>query len=93
LNRLGRRTAGEAATILAGGAFGAVFGPGGRAAGRRLGLVVGRQIEWEKLSIRPRDAQPDRAPRAARSAPPAGVGGVADVTQDAGKSQQDTEAV
>jgi len=93
LNRLGKRTAGEAATILAGGAVGAVFGPGGRTAGRRLGLVVGRQIEWEKLSIHPRDVQPARAPRAARIAPPAGAGGVADVAQDAGKSQQDTEAV
>ena len=91
LNRLGKRTAGEAATILAGGAVGAVFGPGGRAAGRRLGLVVGRQIEWEKLSIHPQDGQAPRAPRAARGAPPAGTGGVADVNQDAGKSQQDTE--
>jgi hypothetical protein len=50
LNRFGKRVAGESATILVGGAVGSLFGPVGRAAGRRVGFVVARQIEWDKLT-------------------------------------------
>jgi hypothetical protein len=51
LNRFGKRTAGEAATILVAGAIGSVFGSGGRAVGRRFGFVLGHQITWEQLSL------------------------------------------
>lgn len=50
LNRLGKRVAGESATILVGGAVGSIFGAGGRVVGRRVGFVVARQIEWDKLT-------------------------------------------
>jgi len=49
LNRFGKNTAGEAATILLAGSIGSIFGPGGRSVGQRLGLIVGRQIAWDNL--------------------------------------------
>jgi hypothetical protein len=50
LDRFGKNAAGEAATVLVAGTIGSVFGPGGRALGRRLGLIVGTRIAWENLN-------------------------------------------
>jgi hypothetical protein len=65
LNRLGKRVAGESATILVGGAVGSIFGAGGRVVGRRVGFVIARQIEWDKLTDPLSEDEPAAAPRPA----------------------------
>ncbi len=49
LNRFGRNTAGEAATILVAGSVGSMFGPSGFKVGQRIGRVVSKRIEWDHL--------------------------------------------
>lgn len=49
LDRFGKNTAGEAATVLVAGGIGALFGPSGFKVGNRIGRVVSKRIEWDKL--------------------------------------------
>lgn len=49
LNRFGKNTAGEAATILVAGSVGSVFGLSGLKVGQRIGRVVSKRIEWDQL--------------------------------------------
>ena len=51
IDTLGKTTAGESLTVLAGGTVGSIFGPGGRAMGQRIGIIVGKRVEWHKLGI------------------------------------------
>jgi len=50
LNRFGKNTAGEAATILMAGSVGSVFGLSGLTVGQRIGRVVSKRIEWDQLA-------------------------------------------
>jgi DNA-binding CsgD family transcriptional regulator len=59
LDRFGKNTLGESASVLVAGSVGAVFGPSGRMVGQRVGLIFGKQVEWYKLGQGPEDgAQP-----------------------------------
>ncbi len=49
LDRFGKSTAGEAASVLVAGSVGALFGPSGRLVGHRIGLIFGKRVEWHKL--------------------------------------------
>ncbi|MCO5192884.1 MAG: helix-turn-helix transcriptional regulator [Anaerolineae bacterium] len=66
VDRFGKNTAGEAATVLVAGSVGSIFGPSGRLVGHRIGLIVGKRIEWHKLGDEtdevPAPAQPTIQP-------------------------------
>lgn len=49
LDRFGKNTAGEAATVLVAGSVGSVFGLSGLKVGQRIGRVVSKRIEWDHL--------------------------------------------
>lgn len=49
LDRFGKKTAGEAATVLVAGSVGSLFGATGLKVGQRIGRVVSQRIEWDKL--------------------------------------------
>ena len=49
LDRFGKNTAGEAATVLVAGSVGSVFGLSGLKVGQRIGRVVSKRVEWDKL--------------------------------------------
>ena len=51
IDTLGKTTAGESLTVLAGGTVGSIFGPGGRSVGQRIGIIVGKRVEWHKLGM------------------------------------------
>jgi DNA-binding CsgD family transcriptional regulator len=50
LDRFGKNTVGEAVSVLVAGSVGSLFGPGGRLVGHRVGLIVGKRVEWHKLN-------------------------------------------
>ena len=50
LDRFGKNTVGEAVSVLVAGSVGSMFGPGGRLVGHRVGLIVGKRVEWHKLN-------------------------------------------
>ena len=52
LDRFGKNTVGEAVSVLVAGSVGSIFGPGGRLVGHRVGLIVGKRVEWHKLNER-----------------------------------------
>ena len=49
LDRFGKSTTGEAASVLVAGSIGALFGPSGRLVGHRIGLIFGKRVQWHKL--------------------------------------------
>lgn len=49
LDRFGKSTAGESASVLVAGSIGALFGPSGRLVGHRIGLIFGKRVQWHKL--------------------------------------------
>ena len=49
LERFGKKTAGEATTVLVAGSVGSLFGPSGIKVGQRVGRVVGQRVEWHNL--------------------------------------------
>ena len=49
LDRFGKNTAGEAATVLVAGSVGSVFGLSGMKVGQRIGRVLSKRVEWDKL--------------------------------------------
>jgi DNA-binding CsgD family transcriptional regulator/uncharacterized protein YcfJ len=51
LDRFGRNTMGEAATILAAGSVGSLFGPNGRLVGHRIGLIVSKRVQWHQPGV------------------------------------------
>ncbi len=51
LDKLGKNTVGESAVVLTGGAIGSLLGPSGRAVGQRIGIIVGKRVEWHKLGV------------------------------------------
>ena len=55
LDRFGKKTAGEATTVLVAGSVGSLFGPSGIKVGQRVGRVVGQRIEWHTLGKPVRD--------------------------------------
>ena len=55
LDRFGKNTAGEAATVLVAGSVGSVFGLSGLKVGQRIGRVVSKRVEWDKLGKPVRD--------------------------------------
>ena len=59
LDRFGKKTAGEATTVLVAGSVGSLLGPSGIKVGQRVGRVVGQRIEWDKLSKAPPEKLPD----------------------------------
>ena len=59
LDRFGKKTAGEATTVLVAGSVGSLLGPSGIKVGQRVGRVVGQRIEWDKLSNAPPEKLPD----------------------------------
>lgn len=72
LDRFGKNTAGEAATVLVAGGIGALFGPSGFKVGNRLGRVVSKRIEWDRLGASTSEAQPDSQNPGPRQDAPAG---------------------
>ncbi|HNS03934.1 MAG TPA: hypothetical protein PKM78_16320 [Anaerolineae bacterium] len=72
LDRVGKNTAGEAATVLVAGSVGSMFGLSGLKVGQRIGRVVSKRIEWDQLGSRPAEEQPNesRGALAATCAPP-----------------------
>ena len=61
LDRFGKKTAGEATTVLVAGSVGSLLGPSGIKVGQRVGRVVGQRIEWHKLSKAAPEKLPDRS--------------------------------
>jgi outer membrane lipoprotein SlyB len=55
LDRFGKKTAGEATTVLVAGSVGSLLGPSGIKVGQRVGRIVGQRIEWDKLGKPVRD--------------------------------------
>jgi DNA-binding CsgD family transcriptional regulator len=61
LDKFGRSTLGESMIILAGGTIGSIFGPSGRAVGQRIGIIVGKRVEWYELGTS--HSEPQSEPR------------------------------
>lgn len=68
VDRFGKNTAGEAATVLVAGSVGSIFGPSGRLVGHRIGLIVGKRVEWHKLGGET-DTAPEQPPMHAIALP------------------------
>lgn len=49
LDRFGKNTAGEAATVLVAGSVGALFGTSGLKVGQRIGRIISKRVEWDRL--------------------------------------------
>ncbi len=74
LDRFGKTTVGESASMLVAGSVGSVFGPGGRLVGQRVGLIFGKRIEWHKLGReREGGAEPATRPLLPETSSPVGA--------------------
>jgi len=74
LDRFGKTTLGESASVLVAGSVGSIFGPSGRLVGQRVGLIFGKRVEWHKLGQEPEaGAGPSTRPGLPETSTPANV--------------------